>query len=112
MNARNYKNLEIKDNPHKVDVRQLYNDPSAQIVHMKLMPGERLKPHKTPVNVAFYILEGKPTIHVGDESIAWERDFLVESPANLVHYISNETNEPARILVIKAPRPDQQTKVL
>lgn len=112
MIARNYKNLEIKDNPHKVDVRQLYNDPSAQIMHMKLMPGESLKPHKTPVDVAFYILQGEPTIHIGDESMAYQQDFLVESPADIVHYISNQTNEPARILVIKAPRPVQQTRVL
>ena len=46
-----------------------------------------------------------PTIHIGDESISQVKDTLIESPADLVHFISNESQEIARILVIKAPRP-------
>ena len=103
---------EPKANPHNVDVRQMYNDPSAQIVHISLKPGESLKPHKTPVDVTFYVLEGKPTIHIGEESIAFEKDTLIESPANVVHYISNEGQQNTRILVIKAPRPVTSTKLL
>jgi mannose-6-phosphate isomerase-like protein (cupin superfamily) len=112
MIARNYKKEEIKENPHKVDVRQLYNDPSAQIMHIILKHGESLKPHKTPVDVVFYILEGSPTVHVGEEAKIFEKDNLIESPANIVHFISNESKENARILVIKAPRPEKATKLL
>lgn len=95
-----------------MDVRQLYNDASAQVMHITLAPGETLKPHKTPVDVIFYILEGKPTIHIGEESQEFEKDNLIESPADIVHYISNESDLPARILVTKAPRPTKQTKLL
>lgn len=112
MISRNFKSAPLKETPHKVDVRPLYNEESAQIMHITLQPGESLKPHKTPVDVAFYILEGEPTIHVGEESKQFERDNLVESPADILHYISNEGQEPARILVIKAPRPEQTTKIL
>lgn len=112
MIARSYKTEALKDNPHGVDVRKLYDHASAQIMHMNLQPGERLKPHKTPVDVVFYILEGSPTIHIGDESIAQVKDSLVESPADIVHYISNDSREVARILVIKAPRPENNTKIL
>jgi mannose-6-phosphate isomerase-like protein (cupin superfamily) len=112
MISRNYKKEEIKENPHKVDVRQLYNDPSAQIMHIILKKGESLKPHKTPVNVVFYILEGSPIVHIGDESSMFEKDNLIESPADIVHFISNESREIARILVIKAPRPEKVTKLL
>ena len=103
---------EVKDTPHKVDVRQIYNDPSAQINHIELKPGESLKPHKTPVDVTFYVLEGNPTIHIGGESVAFDRDTLIESPANIVHHISNEGKQNARVLVIKAPRPETGTRVL
>lgn len=105
MVTRVYKTEPLKENPHNVDVRKLYDDESAQIMHMMLKPGERLKAHRTPVDVVFYVLEGTPTIHVGDESKSFERDTLIESPAEIVHYISNESNQNARILVIKAPRP-------
>ncbi len=109
---RNYKTEPIKENPHKVDVRKMYDAESAQIMHISLQKGETLKPHKTPVDVCFYILEGNPTIHIGDESISYPVDTLVESPANIVHHISNEHDDLARILVIKAPRPQQKTRLL
>ena len=112
MKSRKYTSEPTKDNPHNVDVRKLYDDTSAQIMHMTLKSGETLKPHKTPVDVTFYILEGEPTIHIGDESISFPKDTIVESPANIVHYISNENEAVARILVIKAPRPEQKTRVL
>ncbi len=112
MISRIYKDLEITQTPHKVDVRQLYDDHSAQIMHITLQPGEALKPHKTPVDVVFYVLEGKPTIHIGNESKVFEKDTLIESPADIVHYISNDKDTQARIMVIKAPKPMSQTKLL
>ncbi|MFC2090775.1 cupin domain-containing protein [Bacteroidota bacterium] len=112
MITRNYKTQPVKENPHGVDVRKMYDEDSAQIMHMTLKPGESLKPHKTPVDVVFYVLEGSPTIHIGDESSTQEKDALIESPADIVHFISNESEGTARILVIKAPRPENKSKIL
>lgn len=107
-----YKNQEVKDTPHKIDVREMYNKESAQAMLMALQPGESLKPHKTPVDVFFFVVEGRPTIHIGEESEVCEADTLVESPADIVHYISNSSSSIARVLVVKAPRPTSQTRVL
>lgn len=112
MISRKYNTQERRDNPHNVDVRQLYNQKSAQIMHITLKPGESLKPHKTPVDVTFYILEGTPTVHIGDETMKFDRDTLIESPATIVHYISNESAEETRILVIKAPGPGESGRLL
>ena len=112
MITRNYRTEPVKENPHGVDVRKLYDNPSAQIMHMTLKPGESLKPHKTPVDAVFYVLEGEPTIHINGESISQVKDTLVESPANIPHHISNESEEMARILVIKAPRPENKSTLL
>jgi quercetin dioxygenase-like cupin family protein len=112
MVSRTYKSEATKENPHKVDVRQLYDDDSAQVMHITLKPGETLKPHKTPVNVFFYILEGTPTVHIGEESLVFEKDTLIESPADIIHFLSNNANVVARILVTKAPKPVKQTKLL
>ena len=112
MITRNYRTEEIRDTPHKVDVRQIYNYPTAQVMHIMLKPGESLKPHRTPVDVVFYVLEGTPTIHIGDESSSFEKDTLIESPADIVHFISNSSPDIARLLVIKAPRPDKAVIVL
>lgn len=112
MKITKYSEQARKDSPHKVDVRALYNKESAQVMHITLQAGEALKPHKTPVDVFFYVLEGAPSILVGEEKVQVSKDALVESPADIVHNISNETDDLARILVVKAPRPNKATKVL
>jgi mannose-6-phosphate isomerase-like protein (cupin superfamily) len=112
MISRTHTSEPIKDNPHNVEVKKLYDDKTAQIMHLTLKQGDTLKPHITLVDVAFYVLEGEPTIHVGDESKNFPVDTLIESPADIVHYISNENEQDARILVIKAPRPEQATRIL
>ena len=112
MVTRNYLTEDVKENPHMVDVRKLYDKESAQIMHMTLKPGQSLKPHKTPVDVVFYILEGNATVLVGEETLTFGPDTLVESPANIVHCLSNNDSIDTRIIVIKAPRPVLATKLL
>jgi quercetin dioxygenase-like cupin family protein len=112
MISRNYKTEAVMENPHKLDVRQLYSEEEAQIMHITLKPGESLKPHKTPVNAIFYVLDGVATVHIGEESQSFERDTLIESPAEITHYISNNGEQNARILVIKAPRQANPTRLL
>lgn len=96
--------LPIEDNPHKVDVRKLYDREDAQAVHMVLRPGQSLIPHITSVDVFFYVLKGSPDIRVGEVKVTVEKDSLVESPKNIVHCISNQSGSSARILVVKAPK--------
>ena len=102
----------IKETPHKIDARMLYDRDSAQAVHILLNPGESLKPHITPVDVFFFVIEGSPDVMVGEEKRKVEENSLVESPKNIVHCIYNNSNEIVRVLVVKAPKPTTQTKLL
>ena len=102
----------IKENVHQVDARMIYNKESAQAVHMQLNPGQSLKPHITPVDVFFFVIEGTPDVLVGEEKKRVETNSLVESPKDIVHCIYNNTDSVVRILVVKAPRPTTATKVL
>ena len=106
------KDQQVAETPHKVDVRKLYDHNSAQAMHMTLQPGESLKPHITPVDVFFYILEGTTDVRVGDETIAVEKDCLVESPKDIVHCLSNSSGSVTRILVVKAPKPMSKSRLL
>ena len=96
---------EKTETPHKVDVRKLYDKETAQVMHITLLPGEALKPHITPVDVFFYVLEGSPEILIGDEKLIVNVDSLVESPKDIVHCLYNNSESVARILVVKAPKP-------
>ena len=108
----NWKNIEIAKTPHKLDIRRLYDYDNAQALHILLKPGEGLKPHITPVDVFFYILEGVVDVLVGEETVSVEKDHLAESPKDIVHCLSNSSAEVSRILVVKSPKPTAQTKLL
>jgi len=100
------------ETPHKVDVRKIYDKDTAQVMHICLQAGESLKPHITPVDVFFYILEGTVDVRVGDKTIGVPADNLVESPKDIVHCLSNNSDAVARILVVKAPKPLTQARLL
>ncbi len=112
MEIRNFKNLGMADNPHGVQATKLYDKDHALIMHLLLKPLESFKPHITPVDVAFYILAGKPTIMVADEKVKVERDDIIESPKDIVHCIYNDTDEDIRVLVMKLPKPTGKTKIV
>lgn len=112
MKITNWTNQEIKETPHKVDVRQLYEKPDAQVMHIQLKPGETLKPHLTPVDVFFYVLEGTVDVRIGDETVSVTKDNLVESPKEIVHCLSNSSDSIARVLVVKTPKPTQNARLL
>jgi mannose-6-phosphate isomerase-like protein (cupin superfamily) len=62
--------------------------------------------------VVFYVVEGNGVVEIGDEKVKVGPDTVVESPAGIPHRVANEGHEPFRFLVIKAPRPTSETKLL
>jgi quercetin dioxygenase-like cupin family protein len=102
----------IAETPHKVDVRKIYDKPTAQVMIIKLEPGENLKEHITPVDVFFYILEGTADVMVGDETKSVETDCLVESPKNIKHCIYNNSNDIVRVMVVKVPKQTKSSTIL
>lgn len=99
-------------NPHNVDARKIYDTGHAMAVVITLKPGESLKKHITPVDVFFYVLEGKGVVEIGDEKQLVSKDMLVESPARIPHKWSNESDTLFRVLVVKVPKPTEETKLL
>ncbi len=96
---------ELLPTPDGIEVRLLYDYENAQIIVITLKPGAVLKKHTTPVDVAFYVLEGEGVVEIGDEEQKVCKDTLIESPANIPHGWRNESNSNLRFLVIKAPHP-------
>lgn len=99
-------------NPHHVDARKIYDTTNAIAVVITLQPGEALKKHMTPVDVFFYVLEGTGIIEIGTEKETVTKDQLVESPARIPHRWINESTAVFRVLVVKVPKPTEETKLL
>lgn len=106
------KEAEATPNPHGVRTSRIYDSEHAQAVHILLKPGESLKRHITPVDVFFYVLEGEGVVEIGEERETVGPDTLVESPARIPHRWLNEGGSDLRVLVVKVPRPAEQTRIL
>ena len=112
MITRNLADLGAMGNAHGVDARNIYDTDAAVITVITLKPGQSLKRHITPVDVFFYVLEGTGVVEIGDEKMEVSRDTLVESPKDISHAWSNESDKRFRVLVVKAPRQAAPTKFL
>jgi mannose-6-phosphate isomerase-like protein (cupin superfamily) len=77
-----------------------------------LQPGESLKRHMTPVDVLFYVLEGTGTVEIGEEKATVGKDTLIESPARIPHRWINDGVSVFRVLVVKVPKPTEETRLL
>ncbi|WP_372751925.1 cupin domain-containing protein [Labilibaculum sp.] len=106
MEITNFKEVQANNNPHGVDARKIHENEDAQVIHILLKPGEKLKPHKTPVDVFFYVLEGNGMVQVGDEKMEVVKDDLIDSHKNILHCLFNESEKDFRVLVVKTPTPN------
>ena len=104
--------VESKQNAHGVDARPIYAHENAQVVILTLKSGESLRRHITPVDVFFYVLNGKGTVEIGEEKKEVEKDSIVHSPAKIVHCWYNNSDQPLQILVAKTPKPKESTILL
>lgn len=59
----------IKFYPDKIGREMLSDKPEMRIALMCLEPGQELKPHKAPMRLLMYCVEGSGTFIVGDEEI-------------------------------------------
>ncbi|MBU1241485.1 cupin domain-containing protein [Myxococcota bacterium] len=109
MNIHKLNETPVMENAHGVDARNLYTKESAMVTVITLEPGQSLRRHITPVDVAFYVLSGTGIVEVGEEKMEVPTDCLVESPKDIVHCWYNESDAPLKFMVIKAPKPTTKT---
>lgn len=107
--TRNLSDVPVMDTAHNVDARNLYNTEDAMVTVITLKPGQELKKHITPVDVAFYVIKGTGVVQVGDERVTVGENTLVESPKKILHCWYNQGDSDLVFMVIKAPRPEQKT---
>ncbi len=101
MNITRIIDVDSFQNMHAVEAKKVYSSENAEVIHMALKPGQSLKKHVTPVDVFFYILEGKGIVEIGDETQEVEKNTLVESPKGIPHLLRNTGDGFFRFLVVK-----------
>jgi mannose-6-phosphate isomerase-like protein (cupin superfamily) len=72
-----------------------------------LAPGQAQRPHShADSDKVYYVLSGRPTIHVGEEVADVEPGVAVLAPAGLSHGVDNRSSGPVTLLVFMAPKPE------
>lgn len=104
------KTIEIKDgkiikDDSGVVARAIYSAPEAMIVHIEVQPGGFVKPHITPIDMEFFVLEGHGEFSLGDESVKAGPGILIPSPKGIAHGMKNPGPGILRVLAVKNPRP-------
>ncbi len=68
-----------------MDARRIYDTEHAQIVHVMLKPGGEDEEAGYPVDMVFYVLEGRGVVEIGGEKCEVGPDTLIDSPARIPH---------------------------
>jgi quercetin dioxygenase-like cupin family protein len=95
----------IKDDSG-VLARAIYSAPEAMVVHIAVRPGGFVAPHVTPVDMEFFVIEGRGTFLLGEESTEAGEGTLIPSPRGVPHGMRNGGPGILRVLAIKNPRPE------
>ena len=94
-------NAERFENPHGVDVKKLIDGEKAQIFHVTLKPGEKLKRHTTSTDAFLYIIKGRGVVEVGNEKEEVRKATLVYLPREVPHSVENTGSLEMKFLVVK-----------
>ena len=87
----------IAFHPDKIGRDMLSDKPEMRVALMCLEPGQELKPHKAPMRLMMYCVEGKGTFTIGEEEVeADEKTCILCDP--MVPTASERTKAAALLL--------------
>lgn len=93
--------------PEKLKKTNLFESPQMFCDTYCLEPGQSQKVHAHAGATKFYyVLAGRPTVTIGDESRVLEAGEIAWSFAGEAHGVTNGSDERVVLLVAMAPHPD------
>ncbi len=93
----------IKFQPDKISREMLSDKPEMRIALMCLNPGQRLAPHKAPLRLMMYCVEGKGTFTVGDEKITADEMTCILCEPNVPHGFEADKGEKLVVMAVVTP---------
>lgn len=95
--------VEGKKNKRGVTAKQLLKHDNAQIMNLILQPGDEVPSHSVPVDVFFYIVDGKGTLQIGEEKVIVYATDIVVCPPNTKMSLQADQEEKFVVLNVKTP---------
>jgi quercetin dioxygenase-like cupin family protein len=93
----------MKFSPDRISREMLSDKPEMRVALMCLNPGQKLDPHKAPLRLMMYVVEGRGTITVGDEKIeAGEKTCILCDPL-VPHGFAADKGEKLVVMAVVTP---------
>ncbi len=93
----------IKFKSDKISREMLDDKPEMRIALMCLEPGQKLEPHKAPMRLLMYVVEGKGTFTVGDEQFEADEKTAIPCDPMVLHGFSADKGEKLVVMAIVTP---------
>ncbi len=93
----------IKFKPDKISREMIADKPEMRVALMCLEPGQKLEPHKAPLRLLMYVVEGKGTITVGDENIEADEKTGILCDPMVPHGFAADKGEKMVVMAIVTP---------
>jgi quercetin dioxygenase-like cupin family protein len=93
----------IKFFPDRISREMLNDKPEMRIALMCLNPGQKLDPHKAPLRLLMYCVEGKGTFTVGEEKIEADEKTCVLCDPMVPHGFAADKGEKLVVMAVVTP---------
>lgn len=93
----------IKFNPDKISREMLDDKPEMRIALMCLEPGQKLTPHQAPLRLLMYVVEGRGTFTVGDDTIEADAKTCLPCDPMVQHGFAADKGERLVVMAIVTP---------
>jgi quercetin dioxygenase-like cupin family protein len=93
----------IKFNPDRISREMLSDKPEMRVALMCLSPGQKLEPHKAPLRLMMYCVQGKGTFTVGDEKIEADEKTCILCDPSVPHGFEANKGEQLVVMAVVTP---------
>jgi len=94
---------EIKFTPNRISREMLSDKPEMRVALMCLEAGQKLDPHKAPLRLMMYCVEGKGTFTVGEEKVEADEKTCILCEPNVLHGFAADKGEKLVVMAIVTP---------
>ena len=89
--------------PDRISREMLKDSPEMRIALMCLNPGQKLDPHKAPLRLLMYVVEGKGTFTVGDEKVVADAKTCIPCDPSVPHGFAADQGEKLIVMAVVTP---------
>ncbi len=89
--------------PDKISREMLSDKPEMRVALMCLNPGQKLDPHKAPLRLLMYCVEGRGTFTVGEERIEANEKTCILCDPMIPHGFAADKGEKLVVMAIVTP---------